>query len=291
MNRNYIFSSLLALLSLVACDNTAENRSINTLQIPDTKSINIFIGQVYPSRHAIFQAVPDNGTKPGALPDTLSIYPLYKLPNRKKVQALQATFLDKISNSYVPALENMSDLESSKCTPESYKPDTSYHYLLKDVTLIQDYFSRGMPDNCEKHDDGARYRLNNNVSASYPVIAVPSGTSLNMDFTNSGKPRQLLPAEKKQVSKFIDDFRTEFKKLYGSEYDEKTNNIGEISTLANARVLLEAEYGTTGYSIRISTWEHISPAYHIYRIIEVSILKDDKFIESREIHRHQGVLG
>ncbi len=291
MNRNCISFSLLAFLSLIACDNTAENRATNKLLIPDANSINIFIGQVYPSSHAIFQALPDDGIKPGALPDTLSVYPLYELLNSKKNQTLQATFLDKINNSYVPALENMSDLESSKCTPESYKPDINYHYLLKDVTLIQDYFSRGMPDNCEKQDNGARYRLNNNVSASYPVIAVPAGISLNTDFTNSGKPRQLLPDEKKQVSKFIDDFKAEFKSLYGSEYDEKTNHIGKISTLANARVLLEAEYGQTGYSIRVSTWEHITAAYHIYRIIEVSILKNKKFIESREIHRHQGVLG
>ena len=148
-----------------------------------------------------------------------------------------------------------------------------------------------MPDNCAKEDDGTRYKTDSNVTASFPVVAISADDNLTVDYQNAGKLRPLSVDEQRQVIQYIQDFKTEYKQAYGSEYDEKTNNIGEIPTLASAKILLEARYGKTDYSIRVSTWERITAAYHIYRIIEVSLLKNGKIIQSSETSRYQGVLG
>lgn len=274
---------LLLLVSLYGCNDSSADGT------QDNPKVTIYIGQIYPTQHVILQPVLNDMTKI-TWPESIDIYPL--ISNKKNpIKAFQAKFKDKISNTYIPMLENMPDTASSKCSQDGYQGNNSYQYLLKNETPIQDYFSRGMPDNCTKEDDAARYQSTINVTASYPVVATSSDYDLIVDFKNAGKLRPLSAIERKQVAQYLKDFKVAYKQAYGEKYDEKKDNIGKIPTLASAKILLQARVGETDYNIRVSAWERITVAYHIYRIIEVSLLRNGKVINSTEISRYQGVLG
>jgi len=281
------FLTFLLLTSLFACANTSKDSPASAQKKPN---VTLLIGQIYPSQHVILQPILNNSAKFNAWPEIINFYPLFSSTNNSDPKILQATFLDKISNTYIPMLENMPNTEPSECIQEGYRHNDN-QYLLKDETLIQDYFSRGMPDNCTKEDDGARYKTDSNMTTSFPVIAISADDNLTVNYQNSGNPRPLSETEQSQVTQYIQHFKAEYKQAYGSEYDEKTDNIGEIPTLANAKILLEAKYKKAGYHIRVSTWERITVAYHIYRVIEVSLLKNSRIIQSSETSRYQGVLG
>lgn len=291
MYRRYAISYpllLLLLASLYACNNNSVNRPASAQAVPN---VTLFVGQIYPNQHVILQPILNNAAEFNAWPEAINFYPVFTSTNNNIPKILRAKLMDIISNTYIPMMESMPNVESSKCTQEGYSRNNNYQYLLKDEAPIQDYFSRGMPDNCAKEDNGARYKTDSNVTASYPIIAISSDDNLTVDYQNAGKLRPLSEIEQRQVTQYIQDFKTEYKRAYGNEYDEKTNNIGQIPTLASAKILLEAQYGKTGYNIRVSTWERITAAYHIYRVIEVSLLKNGKIIQSSETSRYQGVLG
>ncbi len=281
----------LSLIVLSGCDNTSDTAPSGAEADAQAKSDpTLHIGQVYPNQHAVLQPILDNATRYYNWPAAMNIYPLYKSASDNKNAPLHATLRDKVNDVYVPALENMPDKTSSSCKSENNVSSPHYQYLLKEPTLIQDYFSRGAADNCKENDSGARYTVTGKISASWPVIAVSDTFKLTLDFKNAGKPRPLMPAEKREVALYINDFKNEFKKLYGKEYDGKTDKNKSITSLADARILLEAQYGKPGYSIRVSTWDHITVANNIWRIFEVSTLMDGRMIASREVFRYQGVL-
>jgi len=291
MKRSYTISSFLVILllsGLCACNNKSAESPATTKNLPN---VTLFVGQVYPNQHVVLQTIATHINKLNVWPETITVYPLYASTKSKETKILRATVMDKLSNVYVPMIENMPDLEKSKCALDGHSANKNYQYLLKDKTLIYDYFTRGMPDNCEKDDNATRYRADSIVLTSYPVIAISGDQNVSLDFQNIGKIRPMTVTEQRQVTQYIKDFKAEFKKAYGSEYDEKTNNIGKIPTLADARILLEAQLGKTGYSIRVSSWERITAAYHIYRVVEASLLKNDELIQTYETSRYQGVLG
>jgi len=278
MKRSYPLL-LLLLVSLYGCNNSSADGT------QDNPKVTIYIGQIYPTQHVILQPIL-NDTARFAWSESIDIYPLIS-NNKNSIKTFQAKLKDKISNTYVPMLENMLDAASSKCTQAGYQGNNSYQYLLKNEVPIQDYFSRGMPDNCTTEDNAARYESAANVMASYPVLATSSDYNLIVDYKNAGKLRPLSTVEQEQVARYIKDFNVAYRQAYG----EKKDNIGKIPTLASAQILLQARLGKTDYNIRVSTWERITVAYHIYRIIEVSLLRNGKIINSNEISRYQGVLG
>jgi len=249
------------------------------------------VGQIYPSRHVVLQAILEDPSKPGIPPGTIKTYPLYPGAAPEKTESHteshRAQLLDKIKNAYIPALESMPEIVPSNCTPANYSANNAYQYLPKTQTPVQDYFARGRPENCKKQDSAIRYTTDNEVSASYPVIALPDSKKLSISYKNAGKLRPLSAAEKQQVAQYTSTYKDEFKQIYTTEYNEKTNG-AEFTTLANARILLEAQYGQSAYTLRISSWEHITVAHRIYLIIEMSILKGNELINTVDISRYRG---
>lgn len=292
----YLFTGL-SLIVLSACDNSSDTVQSNPGTGADADANTqakpgptLHIGQVYPNQHAVLQPILDNANKYYNWPTAMNIYPLYEPSSGDKAGLLHATLRDKVNDVYVPALESMPDKTSSSCKSENNFSSPHYQYLLNDPTQIQDYFSRGAADNCKKSDNATRYTVASKIPTSWPVIAVSDSVNLTLDFKNAGKTRPLLPVEKRDIAFYINDFENEFKKLYGKEYNGKTDKIKSITSLADARILLEAQYEKPGHSIRVSTWDHVTVANNIWRIFEISTLKDGKMIASREIFRYQGVL-
>ncbi len=290
MNLKHLWRYLLtglALIILPACDNTPETTPSDTGKKPDPT---LHIGQVYPNQHAVLQPILNNAGKYYNWPAAMNIYPLYEPASDEKTGLLHASLRDKLNDAYIPALENMPDKTSSSCKLENSSASPHYRYLLNNPAQIQDYFSRGATDNCKENDSAARYTIASKIPASWPVIAVSDTVRLTLDFKNAGKKRPLLGAEKREIALYISDFKNEFKRLYGKEHNAKTDKIKSVTSLADARILLEAQYGKPGYSLRVSTWDHITVANNIWRIFEVSTLKDGKMMASREIFRYQGIL-
>lgn len=285
----YLFSFFLVIGATQYGCNKNQSEKVTTNK--GLSSLKLFIGQAYPSKHVILQKVSSGITEKNKWPKSISFAPLVP-PTSDTVPATfnDAKYFTEHKDVYIPELEKMPAIHASKCTPANYKSNSQYEYSLN-KTLV-DFFDRGFSDNCELNVTAALYKADKIIKKSYPVIGI-NGVSDNVEisYNNFNKPLKLNAQRKKQVKKYIEDFRLAYKKAYGSDYNENIGNIGKIPTLVEARILAEITDKTLHQTIRISMWERITIAQHIYRVIVFDFLENGNLIESRELGKAQGVLG
>jgi len=83
----------------------------------------------------------------------------------------------------------------------------------------------------------------------------------------------------------------DYKRAFGVKFDEETSIIGPIPSLADATIIAEIHFKEASSTLRISTWERISIANHIYRQFILDVLQNGRLKQTYKIARFQGVLG
>lgn len=284
---------MLISLLVLACTSTEPSATAVEEEPADHSIPQLFIGQLYPNQQIALQAVVDMPESYQDWPQQVSYYGLYSILGEMNGGEGHGAFKETRSDIYVPAYEGMPAAQSEQCdsAPVLKKENFSYAIAATDQDRIQDVFARGMPDNCFRDDNIGIYQSNTIASQSIPVFAAAGDWQWNINFENAGKVRPLTTDEQAQVDAYKARFAAEFEQAYGSKFDPDTSNIGEIPTLASAKILLEATRLDKRYRIRVSRWEKVSVAYHLYQVYEFSVYKNNRLIKSIDIVRSNGVLG
>lgn len=249
----------------------------------------LFVGEAYPFGAIVIQRRSQTGD--GAWPREVSYLPLERPIGGALPRVEKAAYRDSLTAIYVPEWAGMPEIEKSECTPASYRATVGRAYQ-QGLKLV-DWFDRGMRDNCERDEHLATYAVAPAPAFAFPVLAWRSeiGLAAVPDYNVAGKPRPLTAKEMAQVEVYRTDFRRDYKKAFGVEFDESSSNIGPIPTLADARMLVDIGLTSSGCHLRVSTWERISIAQHIYRVLIVDVMKGTHLVRIEEFARAQGVLG
>ncbi|MFC4293123.1 hypothetical protein ACFOWX_11920 [Sphingorhabdus arenilitoris] len=284
---SYIITMALALSCLSVGVSHAE---------PDNDTaLSLYIGQYYPSGQAYL--VPLTNEEDGSeeasaqtktAPKTIQ---LASFPNQAETppsgsNSQSAKRTGYQGDVYPPYLEHM---PADDMCGSNHRVDPQNQYL--DITQyppnmpFTDFFNRGMPDNCEPEQMVAQYMVPNWGRKSIPVIAVADIANFTVDQSNAGKPRPLTATEREQVAAYKADYIKSYEAAYDENYD-----IGDILSLADAHILFELKLSDDRRSVRVSHWQSVSIADHLYLVIVVDELVDGIVINTSEYRRAQGVL-
>lgn len=276
---------IIVIAFLLGCSKTENKNTSSALN-----DLNIFIGQAYPSKHLVLLKVNSGLANKTEWPKVISFAPLVPTSKNLLVNFKNGFYSNKRSNLYVPEFEKMPAIHTSKCTPSTYKSNAQFKY--SENKILVDFFDRGYSDNCIQESNVTIYKSNQIIQQSIPIIGFANNSDkFEISYNNFGKPLLLDSHRKNQVNKYKKDFRVAYKKAYGTNYNENESNIGQIPTIADAIILAEVSNKATQFIIRISIWERISIAQHIYRVMVFDFMKKEKLIESHEISKAQGYLG
>ncbi|WP_299725029.1 hypothetical protein [uncultured Tateyamaria sp.] len=227
------------------------------------------LGQAYPSG-AIYLMAPDADQT--SWPDTLTLVPL------SEGATSTPAHLDRIARGVHPAAAENAPSESGRCG-RAGEPIT---------TSGLDVFDRGMPDNCDVPDHLGLYRAGSGIAAG-AVLGWTGAIAGPVDLAQAGKPRDMSPAEVAEVATYREDFRAAYRDAFDTPYDPDQSPIGAIPTLDDARIL--AHVPIEGGQLRLSEWERITIAQHIYRHFVVDVMRSGEVVETFQFIRFQGVLG
>ncbi|MFL4470775.1 hypothetical protein ACERZ8_13115 [Tateyamaria armeniaca] len=157
---------------------------------------------------------------------------------------------------------------------------------MTDETL--NVFDPGMPDNCDTDDRLGLYRAEAGVPAS-AVLGWTGPFAGPPDFSQAGALRATSVEEAAEADAYRETFRAQYQSAFGTAFDPDQSPIGEITTLADARIL--ADVPIEGGVLRLSEWERISVAQHIYRHFVVDVIRDGEVVQTFQFSRFQGFLG
>ncbi|MFT7058412.1 MAG: hypothetical protein ACJASV_000913 [Pseudorhodobacter sp.] len=224
------------------------------------------IGQVYPSG-SVYLLIPDEAV---AWPD-------------------QATLLG--ATSPVPVVSHLTQILRDVHPPTQENAPSSFGPCRPDAgpeieAESKDVFARGMSDNCELDARVGLYAPAAALGGSGLVFGWDGDLTGPADHTMAGQPR---PVDAAEVAAYRAGFLSDYLAAYGTSFDPETSTIGEIPTKADATII--AEFPAADAQLRLSQWERISPAQHIYHHYIVDVIRKGQVMQSFEFTRFQGVLG
>lgn len=227
------------------------------------------LGQTYPSG-AIYLMAPDGGAV--SWPDRLELAPL------TEGSTATSAYLDRIARDVDPAAAENAPSDAGTCGRTGEPVAASG----------LDVFDRGMPDNCDVGDRLGLYRADGGIAPG-AVLGWTGRITGPVDLSRAGEPRALSPVDDAEVTAYRESFRSAYQSAYGTAYDPDQSPIGSIPTLADARIL--AQVPIEDGILRLSEWERITIAQHIYRHFIVDVIRDGAVVETFQFIRFQGVLG
>lgn len=230
------------------------------------------LGAAYPSGN-IYLLVPDGAT---VWPDRVALSGV-ELP-------LGASgLLDRVLRDvHAPSLED---------TPAS-RGQCRAGTIAVDAAPEDAVFDRGTPDNCETDPRLGLYAMPVAPpldGASALVLGWSTDFTAPPDMTHAGQARTMSEAERIDAEAARAAFRSEYKAAYGEDFNPETSTIGAIPTLADATII--SEYYAEGAILRLSQWQRITPAQHIYQHYIIDVIQQGAVVNTFVFSRPQGNLG
>lgn len=277
---------LLAVVALFATQANAELDAGVAASSTDALAKTLYFGQYYPSG-AIY-LVPMVDAEVREPPS--SVHYVF-VANGVEGGSGQAAFVRAVSDEHPPTLESMPSEDRCK---EAVHPDSGFRYLAIaefDATIdFQDFFDRGVPDNCEDEGLILKYQSDRKAAISVPVVAMSSGTGFLVSTTLTGTSRVPTDPERAEIARYRAEYIRDYRSAFDNDFGSDGSTASDIPTLADATVLFDVELPGQPHHLRISQWSRVSIAQHLYRVMVVDEMDGDVVTNTVQHETAQGSL-
>jgi hypothetical protein len=255
MRRLFILG--LFLCAALAGDVAAKKPSKKKPKSPSGEAIAkaVFVGELFPSGNLYLYALAE---KPGAWPKSVSFFVV-------DPQGPAPTPVAKAELDAVIKGTKLVVLEDGKST------------AMVAQNTVRDF---------------VRYKADRAPSAAVVIIAIAGFEIDGVTLARNEVPRPVTAAEKRAAEKWYADWKKEFKKVSGEEYNEEQDEMfGRPETLADAKRVAAITFASSDQLVEVSRWSSRDAAQVGYVWFVVDVSRDDKILKTVKAGIPTGPLG
>ena len=140
--------------------------------------------------------------------------------------------------------------------------------------------------------DFVRYKADRTPSTAVVIIAVAGFEIDGVTLTKTDVARSVTDAEKRAAAKWYADWKKDFKKLSGEEYNEEQDEMfGRPETLVDAKLIASITFASSEQLVQVSRWNSRDAAQlgYVWFVIDVSL--NDRVLTTVKLGIATGPLG